>query len=94
MTITKVKIYNYDKNYKIENKLSNNFMCMADIDIDYDIRVKYIKLFNGNKGEYLEFPINVKNIFIHHPITEEARELILSTVLNEYNKIIKQKGKI
>lgn len=86
MNITKVNLYNYDETYRKEHHITNRLLCLADIDIDYDFRIKGIKVYSGDKGEYLVFPVGPRGNFMTHPITDEARQLILDKILEEYNE--------
>lgn len=62
-----------------------NYLATVSIVLDYDLVVHNIKLMNGEKGEYLQFPVDNKGRFVGNPINEEYRQYLLKEILYAYN---------
>ena len=86
MQITKINIDKYTKEDILENRLGRNILANVSIIIDHDMMINNIKLMNGDKGRYLKFPIDNVGRNIAFPIKDNIRQLILDSVIKEYDK--------
>lgn len=86
MQITKINIDKYTKEDILENRLGRNILANVSIIIDHDMMINNIKLMNGDKGRYLKFPIDNVGRNIAFPIKDDIRQLILDSVIKEYDK--------
>lgn len=86
MQITKINIDKYTKEDILENRLGRNILANVSIIIDHDMMINNIKLMNGDKGRYLKFPIDNVGRNIAFPIKDDIRQLILESVIKEYDK--------
>lgn len=86
MLISKIYMNKYTEEYKNENNINKNTLANVDIIIDRNIKINGIKLMDGHKGKYLNFPIDSLGKNIAFPIKDDVRQLILESVIEEYNK--------
>jgi stage V sporulation protein G len=83
MNITKVSIYKLD---------SGNTLALASITLDNEFVVSGLKVLNGKNGLWVAFPNRKDSKGEYHdiafPITKEARQGIITTVLDKYNEVV------
>ena len=81
MNITNTKII------KLEN---SNTLALANITLDNEFVVGGLKVLNGKNGLWVAFPNRKDSKGEYHdicfPITKEARQGIITTVLDKYNE--------
>ena len=65
-----------------EHENKKHLLGIADVTFDYEFTVHDIKILDGAKGPYLEFPMNKYKKFVTYPITEDMRQYILNTLLD------------
>lgn len=85
MQVTKVNIVKPTE--KERRHYGMNCLGIVSIIFDCDLMVKDIKLMDGQKGEYLVFPITKNRTSIAFPIKEEYRKYILEEILKEMRNI-------
>ena len=81
MNITKLELSRENPNH------IKRLLGIADITFDYEFTVHDIKILDGNKGPYLEFPKSKVGRFITYPRTENMRQYILNSLLDALNRI-------
>lgn len=70
---------------------SNKMKAIASVTLDGDFVVHDIKIIQGDRGLFIAMPSRKTHDGeykdVAHPINTEARELLQSSILEEYNKL-------